>query len=241
MSDGTDAASLAAGSAQTSMNNALQYATQASSAAATASNAAMTATQAAQAAMQNAGALLALLSGTGLVPQEIREDDALGFGRGGQLYSVTYSMLKKELQANMVLAANNLTDVADAAQALQNLGGVAQSSIKSSLVTNNSNSGSVSTAFSFTPGTDGLLTVLSQGGSGGTNAVSVSLVIAVASVEGATLLNSNTNSNGSYNLANFSAQFEVSAGVPVTVVITQTAPQNTTQSNLSSFFIYLPS
>lgn len=244
MSDGTDGASateLAVGNAQTYMNNARQYAAQANSAATTASNFAQAAATAAKTTATQVAALLALVSGAGLVPESIEDTDAMGFGRLGQLYSVSYAMLKKELQAGMLHGENNLSDVANPAAALAALGGVAQSSIKSSLVTNASNGPTVSTAFCFTPGTDGFLTVLSQGGAAGTNAVSVSLVIAVDTVEGATLLNSNSNSNGSYNIASFSAQFAVTALVPVTVVIKQSAPSSSTQSNLSSFFIYLPS
>jgi hypothetical protein len=243
MTAGTDgvSAQLASGNAQTYMNNAQQYATQASAAAATASNAAQTAASAAQAATNLAASLLALLSGTALVPQSVNDTDAIGLARGGQLLSLSYGELRDDIQDGLLQASNNLEDVESPTEALCNLGGVASNSIKSSLVTNTSNDETVSTVFSFTPGTDGLLTVISQGGSGGTNAVSVPLEIAVASATGASLLNSNCNSNGSYNIATFTAQFEVTAGEAVTVTITQTAPANTTQSNLSSFFIYLPS
>ncbi len=243
MSDGTDGASavtLAAGNAQTYMNNARQYATQASSAAATASTAASTASDIAQLfALQSAG-IMALITGDSPPLQAFESTDVLTVVRSGQLYSVPYAAVLAAFETLFLQAENNLSDLSNAEQALSYLGGTPLNSIKSSLVTNTTGTSVVSTSFSFTPGTDGYLTVLSQGGSGGTNAVSVALDIEVTVSSGCTLLNSQQNNNGSFNLGLLSAQFSVTAGQAVTITITQTAPEGTTNNALSSFFIYLP-
>jgi hypothetical protein len=242
MSDGSDvsAAQLAAGNAQTYQNNAQQYATQASSSAAIASGAANQAAQAAQSATQNAAVLLALVSGAGTAITQLRDTDALGVVRTGQLYSVSYSTLKASLQDGLLQASNNLDDVEDAQTALTNLGGVARNSIKSSLVTNSSTDTTVSTTFSFTPGQDGVLSVLAQGGSNGSTEPAVELVIATTVTTGCALENDQCNGNGSYQLACYSAQYTVTAGVPVTVTVTQTGPAGTSSNTLASLFIYLP-
>jgi hypothetical protein len=224
MSDGSDvsAAQLAAGNAQTYQNNAQQYATQASSSAAIASGAANQAAQAAQSATQNAAVLLALVSGAGTAITQLRDTDALGVVRTGQLYSVSYSTLKASLQDGLLQASNNLDDVEDAQTALTNLGGVARNSIKSS------------------PGQDGVLSVLAQGGSNGSTEPAVELVIATTVTTGCALENDQCNGNGSYQLACYSAQYTVTAGVPVTVTVTQTGPAGTSSNTLASLFIYLP-
>lgn len=243
MSDGTDALSavqLAEGNAQTYMNNAQSYATQASGAAAVASGAAATAAQAAQSATQQAAALLSWLGGTAQLLTKFKDTDSIGFARMGQLYSVSYAALKMDIQSGLVQAVNNLEDVAEPTLALANLGGVAKSSVKSSLVSNRTTTPSVSTTFSFTPGTDGFLSSISNGGSAGSSSPSMGLDIAVTTTTGCTLLNSQQNGTGSYDFGALFAQFSVQAGVPVTVTITQTAPPGTSNSNLSSLFIYLP-
>lgn len=243
MSDGTDglsAVQLAAGNAQTYMNNAQQYATQASNAAATASNAAFTAAQTAQTLSHQLAQLMALLAGTNTELSEIEDSDSIGIAREGQLFSATYATLKSLLQSGLLESTNDLSDIADPATALANLGGVASNSIKSSLVTNFTAGTTVANTFSFTPGADGYLTVIGQGGSAGTTSPSVELDIEVTKSIGATLLNSDCNGNGTYNLAVFTAQFSVTKGVPVTVTVTQTAPPGTNSNNLSAFFIYLP-
>jgi hypothetical protein len=238
--DGVSAAQLAAGNAQTYMNNAQSYATQASGSAAVASGAAATAAQAAQSATQQAAALLSWLGGTAQLLDQFKDTDSIGFARAGQLYSVNYSALKTDIQSGLLQAKNDLEDVADPSAALANLGGVGQGSVKSSLVSNTTTSASVSTTFSFTPGSDGLLSSISNGGSAGSSTPSLGLDIEVTTTQGCTLLNSQGNGTGSYNFASFFAQFSVKAGVPVTVTITQTAPPGTSNSNLSSLFIYLP-
>jgi hypothetical protein len=238
--DGASAAQLAAGNAQSYMNNAQSYATQASSAAATASSAALAATHTADALSQQLAIVMALLAGTSPELGALEDTDAVGIGREGQLYNAPYSVLRDLIRAGRLDATNNLSDVEDSAAALANLGGVASSSIKSSMVTNQTTSETVSCSFSFTPGTDGFLSIIAQGGSAGTTSPAVELVISVAKSVGATLLNSDCNGNGTYNLAVFTAQFMVKKGVPVTLTLTQTAPPGTNTNNLSAFFIYLP-
>jgi hypothetical protein len=232
---------LAAGSAQVYMNNAQQYAMQASGAAATASAAAATATEIAALFAQQSAEVQALVTGSSPPVEEFKDDDILTVVRNGKLYSVPYAAILAVFESIFTQQSNNLADVADPVEALSNLGGVSSSSVKSSLVSNTSSDSVVSTSFSFTPGTDGRLTILSQGGSGGTNAVSVGLDIEVTQAIGCTLINSQSNNNGSFNLGIMSAQYAVSAGVPVNVTVKQTAPSGTTASQLSSFFIYLPS
>lgn len=232
---------LAAGNAQTYMNNAQQYATQASNAAATASAAAATAAQQAALLSQQSAGIMALITGDSPPVEEFQDNDILTIVRNGKLYSVPYAAILAVFETIFLQAQNNLSEVEDPVQALSNLGGVASNSIKSSLVSNTSSDSVVSTSFSFTPGTDGRLTILSQGGSGGTNAVSVGLDIEVTLATGCTLINSQSNNNGSFNLGIMSAQYAVEAGVPVNITVTQTAPANATASQLSSFFIYLPS
>jgi hypothetical protein len=244
MSDGTDGASaadLAAGNAQTYMNNAQQYATQASTSAATASQAAATASNIAQLFAAQSAGIQALITGDAPPVKAFQDTDVLTIVRAGKLYSVPYAVILSVFEALFLQAGNNLEDVQNPAEALSNLGGVAANSVKSSLVSNTSSSETVSTSFSFTPGANGLLTILSQGGSGGTNAISVGPQIAVSQAVGCTLINSLSNNSGSFNLGIMSAQYSVTKGVPVTITVTQTAPTNTTSSSLSSFFIYLPS
>lgn len=242
MSDGTDgvSAQLAAGNAQTYMNNAQSYATQASGAAVAASNAALAATQTAQALSQQLGQLMALLAGTNIELSTLEDEDLVAVAREGQLFNAPYATLKGLIQAGLAQVENNLSDLQDPAQALANLGGVPSTSIKSSLVTNATASETVSATFSFTPGTDGFLSIIAQGGSAGTTSASVELDIEVTTSVGATLLNSDCNGNGTYNLAVFTAQLAVKKGIPVTVSLTQTAPAGTNTNNLSAFFIYLP-
>jgi hypothetical protein len=240
-SDGVSAAQLASGAAQTYMNNAQQYATQASSSAATASSAAASAANIAELFATQSAGIMALITGDAPGVQTFQDEDVLTIVRNGKLYSVPYAAVLAVFEALFLQASNNLDDVPEPATALNNLGGVSKNSIKSSLVANTTGSETVSTSFSFTPGTNGVLTVLSQGGSGGTNAVSVGLNIGITQMVGATLLTNQQNNNGSFNLGIFNAQFTVTAGVPVTVTITQTAPTGTTSNQLSSLFIYLPS
>lgn len=242
MSDGTDdvSAQLAAGNAQTYMNNAQSYALQASNAAASASNAALSAAQTAQALSQQLSQLMALLAGTNVELQDLEPEDSIAVAREGQLFNAPYGMLKGLIQTGLLQAANNLQDLDDPAAALAALGGVASTSIKSSLVTNSNSSETVSTSFSFTPGTDGFLSIIAQGGSAGTTSPAIELDIEVSKSVGATLLNSDCNGNGTYNLAVFTAQFVVQKGVAVNITLTQTAPPGTNTNNLSAFFIYLP-
>lgn len=244
MSDGTDgvsAAELAAGNAQTYMNNAQQYATQASTSAATATTAAATASQIAQLFAAQSAGIQALITGDAPGLDTFQPTDVLTIVRSGKLYSVPYEAILGVFEALFLQAESNLKDVADPAKALSNLGGIAANSVKSSLVSNTSSNETVSTSFSFTPGSDGLLTILSQGGSAGTNAVSVGLQIAVSQAIGCTFVDGQANNSGSFNLGVMSAQYAVTKGVPVNITVTQTAPANTTNSSLSSFFIYLPS
>jgi hypothetical protein len=240
-SDGVSAAQLASGAAQTYMNNAQQYATQASSSAATASSAAASAAGIAELFATQSAGIMALITGDAPGVQTFEDNDILTIVRNGKLYSVPYAAVLAVFEALFLQVTNNLDDVPEPATALNNLGGVSKSSIKSSLVANTSSSETVSTSFSFTPGTDGVLTILSQGGSGGTNAVSVGLDIGVTQMVGATLLTNQQNNNGSFNLGIFNAQFSVKAGVAVNLTVTQTAPTGTTSNQLSSLFIYLPS
>jgi hypothetical protein len=240
-SDGVSAAQLAEGAAQTYMNNAQQYATQASSSAAAASSAAATASNIAELFATQSAGIMALITGDAPGVQTFEDDDVLTIVRNGKLYSVPYAAVLAVFETIFLQVSNNLSDIADPAEALANLGGVAANSVKSSLVANTSSSETVATSFCFTPGADGVLTILSQGGSSGTNAVSVGLDIEVTAMKGATLTASQQNNNGSFNLGIFNAQYEVTANTPVSITVTQTAPSGTTASQLSSLFIYLPS
>jgi hypothetical protein len=232
------AASNYAANAQTYLNNASKYATNASNSASAAGNSASAAINAANDAAKSAQLVSGFVTGSELPVTDLQPDDSFAVVREGLFGRVSYSTLAGAVRTGTLSAGNNLSDVVDPAEALNNIGAAPQAGFLSQLVTASSTSSlTVSTTFSFTPTVDGKIAVIAQGGAYGYATGSIDQEF--TAVDGATNLGSQSNA-ASANLAITSGQFGVTAGAPVTITLTQTAPTGTTTNQLSSLFAFLP-
>jgi hypothetical protein len=233
----TQASSFAA-NAQTYLNNASQYAANAANSSSTAGNSATAAMNAAAAAAKSANLVSGFVTGSELPISDLDDDDTVAVVREGTLYTAKYSALAAAIRAGMLEASKNLSDVTDASEALANIGAAPQAGFLSQLVTASSTSSlTVSTTFSFTPTVDGKIAVIAQGGAYGYSTGSIGQEF--TTIDGAANLGSQSNA-ASANLAITSGQFGVTAGTPVTLTLTQTAPTGTATNQLSSLFAFLP-
>jgi hypothetical protein len=227
-----------AANAQNYLNSASRFATNAGNSASAASNSATTATNAAATATAAAALVDGFVTGSETDAGALQDDDGFAVARDGVLHSTKLSVMAESMRAGLLNAENNLNDVADAAEALANVGGAPLAGFLSQLVTASSTSSlTVSTTFSFTPTVDGKVAVMAQGGAYGYTTGSMSQEF--TTVNGATSLGSQGNTSAS-NLAMTSAQFAVTAGVPVTLTLSQTAPTGTSSNQMASLFIFLP-
>jgi hypothetical protein len=227
-----------AANAQNYLNSASRFATNAGNSASAASNSATTATNAAATATAAAALVDGFVTGSETDAGVLQDDDSFAVARGGVLHSTKLSAMAQSMRDGLLNAENNLSDVGDSAEALANVGGAPLAGFLSQLVTASSTSSlTVSTTFSFTPTVDGKVAVLAQGGAYGYTTGSMSQEF--TTVTGAMNLGSQGNASAS-NLATTSAQFAVTAGVPVTLTLSQTAPTGTSNNQMASLFIFLP-
>jgi hypothetical protein len=232
------AASNYAANAQTYLNNASKYATNASNSASAAGNSATAAINAATDAAKSAQLVSGFVTGSELPLSDLEADDSFALVREGLFGRVSYATLAGAARTGMLSASSNLSDVSNPAEALNNIGAAPQAGFLSQLVTASSTSSpAVSTTFSFTPTVDGKVAVIAQGGAYGYSTGSITQEF--TTIDGATNLGSQGNT-ASANLAITSGQFGVTAGTPVTLTLTQTAPSSTTANQLSSLFAFLP-
>jgi hypothetical protein len=233
----TQASNFAA-NAQTHLNNASQYAANANNSASMAGNSATAAINAAAAAAKSANLVSGFVTGSELPISTLQDDDTVAVVREGVLFTTKYSTFADAIRTGVLEASNNLSDIADPVKALNNIGAAPQAGFLSQLVTASSTSSlAVSTTFSFTPVVDGKIAVIAQGGAYGYSTGSITHDF--STINGATSLGSQGNT-ASGNLAITSGQFGVTAGTPVTITLTQTAPTGTTTNQLSSLFAFLP-
>jgi hypothetical protein len=227
-----------ASNAQTYLNNASKYATNAANSASSAGNSATTAVNAASSAAQSAELVSGFVTGAELPLLDLQDADSFAVVRDGVFERTSLATIAGAVRTGMLSAGKNLSDVTNKAEALSNLGAAPQAGFLSQLVTANSTSSlTVSTTFSFTPTVDGKIAVIAQGGAYGYSTGSISQKF--STVDGATNLGTQSNT-ASANLAITSGQFGVTAGTPVTITLTQTAPSGTTTNQLSSLFAFLP-